>query len=239
MHWKNALIGGAFVIAGSYLLPPAARGDDPGRIDAYVTPYYDSNGPVVRIGKYSAGLASNNSRQFVATILQMKKQFNQLNFLELYVGAIRLYDLGYRQEAIYWFYSAQYKGRQFALLVDQKKMGGIGDRGFELYHAQEAFFQLVGPDINGYAFGDIDSLGQIIRRVQNENRTAGNLQSIYPGVAFTDKATWQGVNATLNGGLGNLAESLSKQKSEIMQQRLQNGTQARFSHLTSKPFPST
>jgi len=28
-----------------------------------------------------------------------------LSFLELYVGAIRLYDLGYRDEAVYWFYS--------------------------------------------------------------------------------------------------------------------------------------
>ena len=137
---------------------------DPGHIDAYVTPYYDSSGPTIRVGKYSGGLASEDRREFVGTIQRMKQQWNALDFVEVYVAAIRLYDLGYRNEATYWFYSAQYRGRLFALLVDQNKMGGIGAPGFELYHAQNAFFQLVGPSINGFAFGNIDRLVPVIRK---------------------------------------------------------------------------
>ncbi|HXO16871.1 MAG TPA: hypothetical protein VN909_01745, partial [Candidatus Dormibacteraeota bacterium] len=168
---------------------------------------------------------------------RMKEHWTELDFVELYVGAIRLYDHGYRNEATYWFYTAQYRGRQFALIVDQKKMGSIGDPGFELYHAQDAFFQLAGPNINGYAFGDIDSLVKIIQGVQQANRIVPNLQAIYPGVTFVGKAQWPGENAELNAGLGKLGASLVSQKAAIAQQRRQNGTEARFALLTSKPFP--
>lgn len=231
------LCSAAFVIASSFSLGSSALADDPSRIDAYITPYYNSSGPVIRIGEYSVGLASKNQGQFVATILQMKKQWRRLSFVELYVGAIRLYDLGYRSEATYWFYSAQYEGRQFALLVNQEKLGSMGDRGFELYHAQNAFFELVGPNINGYAFGDVDSLVAIIRKVQSANQTVPNLESIYPGVAFTNKLGRQRINADLNSGLGKLAVQLTNQEGGIKQQRAQNGTEARFSHVTNKQFP--
>ena len=56
----------------------------------------------------------------MATVLSMKKEWQRLSFVELYVTAIRLYDAGYRDEATYWFYTAQYKGRQFAVLTDQR-----------------------------------------------------------------------------------------------------------------------
>jgi hypothetical protein len=216
----------------------AAASGDPGKIDAYVTPYYNSAGPVVHVGQYSAGLAASDGQSFVDTIRQMKKHWMQLTFPQLYVASIRLYDLGYRKESIYWFYTAQYRGRQFALLADQKKLGSIGDPSFELYHAQNAFFELTGPAINGYAFGDIDSLVAIVHRVQNENRAVPAMQSIYPGVAFAGKAQWPAINAQLNAGLGKLAASLVQQRSSIEQERAQNGTAARYAHLTDKPFPS-
>lgn len=233
----NARVIAALAAASLLYVAAPARAVDAGKIDAYVTPYYDSSGPVVRIGKYSAGLASQNDSTFVATVRQMKKVWSRLSFVELYVGAIRLYDMGYRQEATYWFYSAQYAGRQFALLVDQKKMGGIGSPGFELYHAQDAFFQLAGPDINGYAFGDIDGLAKVITRVRSENRSVRDMPSIYPRVVFTNKTGWQKANAALNDGLGTLAASLRSQKNQIAQERAQNGTAARFGHLNNKRFP--
>jgi hypothetical protein len=227
----------ALIVASAFSVTSVAPAQEAGRIDAYVTPYYNSAGLVIKIGKYSAGLASQNQGQFVVTILRMKKQWQELNFIELYVGAIRLYDLGYRNEATYWFYSAQYKGRQFALIVNQKKLGTIGDPGFELYHAQDAFFELAGPDINGYAFGDVDALVATIRKVQSANHSVPNLSIVYPSVAFAGKSQWERINADLNSGLGKLAAQLTAQKGAMARQRTQNGTQARFSHLMSRPFP--
>ena len=73
---------------------------DPAHIEVYVTPYYNSKGPVIDVGPFSSGLASKNEAEFVATIAKMKKSWDTLNFAEAYVAAIRLYDLGFRKESI-------------------------------------------------------------------------------------------------------------------------------------------
>jgi hypothetical protein len=211
---------------------------NPSHIDAYVTPYYDSKGPVISVGRFSSGLASAKEDDFLTTIAQMKKDWDRLTFPELYVGAIRLYDLGYRKEAIYWFYSAQYRGRQFGILLDQAKMGSIGSRGFELLHAQNAFYQLVGTYINGYAFGDTDGLVKIVERVQEEGRRVPDLQAAYPGVTFRNKSEWPSANANLADGMNQLISMLKEKKEEIRRQRIERGMEEKFSKLTSKELPS-
>src|SRR6516164_2858524 len=86
---------------------------DPAHIDVYITPYYNSKGPAIDVGPFSSGLAAKNESEFVATIAKMKKSWDTLNFPETYVAAIRLYDLGFRKESIYWFYSAQISRASF------------------------------------------------------------------------------------------------------------------------------
>ena len=143
---------------------------DSAHIEVYITPYYNSKGPAIDVGPFSSGLAAKNQAEFIATIAKMNKSWDTLNFAEAYVGAIRLYDLGFRKESIYWFYSAQYRGRLFASMIDRDKMGSMGNPGFELFQAQNAFQTLVGPYINGYAFGDIDQLAQLLREFREKER---------------------------------------------------------------------
>jgi hypothetical protein len=211
---------------------------NPSHIDAYVTPYYNSKGPTVSVGRFSPGLASPKLDEFLTTIVEMKKDWDRLTFPELYVAAIRLYDLGYRKEAVYWFYSAQYRGRQFGVLLDQAKMGSIGSPGFELLHAQNAFYQLVGPYINGYAFGDIDGLVKIVERVQKEGRRISDLQAAYPGVTFKSQSEWLSANTDLADGMNQLISTLKEKKDEIRRQRIERGMEEKFSKLTSKELPS-
>jgi hypothetical protein len=198
---------------------------DPARIEVYVTPFYNSKGPTIDVGPLSKGLAAKNEPEFVATIEKMKKSWDTLNFAETYVAAIRLYDLGFRKESIYWFYSAQYRGRLFATLIDREKMGSMGNPGFELFHAQNAFQQLVGPYINGYAFGDID---------QREGKTVPDLTKIYPRVTFKPKSEWEAGNKGLNEGLTKLLATLKNEKASIKQQRIEHGMDAKFGKLPSK-----
>jgi hypothetical protein len=135
---------------------------------------------------------------------------------------------------VYWFYSAQYRGRLFGALLDQAKMGKMGDPGFELFHAQNAFFQLVGPYINGYAFGDLDQLAGIIQRVQKEGRSLPDMKAAYPGVSFTKESAWKAANTELNNGMTELLTSLKQEKESIEKQRAQQGLEAKFSKLMSK-----
>jgi hypothetical protein len=210
---------------------------DPAHIDVYVTPYYNSKGPTIEVGGFSRGLAAKNESDFVATIAKMKKSWDTLNFPETYVAAIRLYDLGFRKESIYWFYSAQYRGRLFATLIDREKMGSMGAPGFELFQAQNAFQQLVGPYINGYAFSDIDQLVPIIERVQKEGQTVPDLTKIYPRVAFKPKAEWDAGNKGLNEGLTKMLVTLKNEKASIKQQRIERGMETKFGKLPSKELP--
>ena len=226
------------VFIGSAALTGAQTISDPAHIDVYITPYYNSKGPTIEVGPFSSGLAAKNEPEFVATIAKMKKSWDTLNFAETYVAAIRLYDLGFRKESIYWFYSAQYRGRLFATLIDRDKMGSMGDPGFELYQAQNAFQQLVGPYINGYAFGDIDQLVPIIERVQREGKIVPDLTKIYPRVAFKPKSEWDEANKGLNEGLTKLLVTLKNEKSSIKQQRIERGMEAQFGKLSSKDLPN-
>jgi hypothetical protein len=210
---------------------------DPAHIEVYVTPYYNSKGPTIEVGPFSKGLASKSESEFVATIEKMKKSWDTLNFAETYVAAIRLYDLGFRKESIYWFYSAQYRGRLFASLIDRDKMGSMGAPGFELFHAQNAFQQLVGPYINGYAFGDIEQLVPIIERVQKEGKTVPDLTKIYPRAAFKPKSEWDAENKGLNDGMTKLLTTLKNEKASIKQQRIERGMEAKFGKLPSKELP--
>jgi hypothetical protein len=222
----------------SFALKAAQPEINPSHIDVYVTPYYNSKGPEVSVGRFSSGLASKKESNFLATMAEMKKDWDRLTFPELYVGAIRLYDLGYRKEAVYWFYSAQYRGRQFGVLLDQSKMGSIGSPGFELFHAQNAFYQLVGPYINGYAFGDMEGLAKIVERVQKEGRRIPDLQTAYPGVTFKSKSEWQSANTELADGMNQLISTLKDKKDDIKRQRVERGMEEKFSKLTSKELPS-
>ena len=90
------LNGFAVLVAGQTIT-------DPAHIEVYITPYYNSKGPTIDVGPFSSGLAAKNESEFIATIAKMKKSWDTLNFPETYVAAIRLYDLGFRKESIYWF----------------------------------------------------------------------------------------------------------------------------------------
>jgi hypothetical protein len=223
-----------FVFAG---LAAGQVVNDPARIEVYVTPYYNSSGPVIAVGQFSKGLVAKSEPDFVATISKMKHSWDNLSFPEMYIAAIRLYDLGFRKESIYWFYSAQYRGRLFATLIDQMKMGSMGDPGFELVQAANAFQQLVGPYINGFAFGDIDQLVPIIERVQKEGKVVPDLSEIYPSVTFKNRSEWEAGNKGVNEGLAKLLTMLKEQKTTIKQQRVERGMEAKFSKLANKELP--
>ena len=225
------------VFFGCAALAVAQSIPDPAHIEVYITPYYNSKGPTIEVGPFSSGLAAKNESEFVATIQKMKKSWDTLNFVETYVAAIRLYDLGFRKESIYWFYSAQYRGRLFASLIDRDKMGSMGDHGFELFQAQNAFQQLVGPYINGCAFGDIDQLVPIIERVQRQGKVVPDLTKIYPRVTFKPKSEWDAGNKGLNEGLTKLLTTLKNEKASIKQQRIEHGMETKFGKLTSKDLP--
>jgi hypothetical protein len=133
-------------------------------IDVYVTPYYqaaDTPGaaPKVTVAKpFDTLLASTRREDVVRARDEIARNNAMLTPMTLMVLAIRLYDVGLRDDSVFWFYAAK---DRFVTLA------GVADlRSREVAPAENAvtnFAVLAGPVINGYAFCNPDKQ-QAIRR---------------------------------------------------------------------------
>lgn len=205
---------------------------DPSKIEAYVTPFYNSEGPSISVGAYSSGLESSSEGQFLETIEKMKENWNALTVEELYVAAAQLYNHSYRNESVYWFYAAQLRSRAFMGTIDKSKMGSIGSKGFELYQAQNAFFQLFGPYINGYAFTDTENLKKTLRRVKSEG--IPDITIIYPKVKFESAKKRESITNDVLSGIDKFISYLENDAASIQKQREEAGMTDKFDGLKNK-----
>jgi hypothetical protein len=199
-----------------------------GGMPVYITPYYNSAGLQIAVGKHSAGLAVPNADGVRKTLAAMKSEWTELPVEAMYVAAIRLYDLGLKDEAAYWFYSAQYRAKLLRALLDPAQTGSVGSPSFELTQAHNAFFQLTGEFINGYAFGDPPKLAKTVATVQAEGNTIPALKTIYPQSVFVDEKQWPARNEQINAGLIQFIEYLTNSVAEIKRQRQQAGIEGKY-----------
>ncbi|MBI2803857.1 MAG: hypothetical protein HYX68_02615 [Planctomycetes bacterium] len=198
-------------------------------IPIYVTPYYDSEGIKIDVGKFSQTLAKADSKSILGVIAEMQKQREKLRAEVAYVAAIRLYDLGHKDEAVYWFYTAQYRAGVFRSILDRQKMGGIGAPAFELRQAYAAFNQLAGEYINGYAFGELDKLEKTLAKVREEGKAIPKYTVLYPRVKFIDSKTWQETNAKYaDGNITGMIQYIRKNAALIKELRKKNGLDGKY-----------
>lgn len=125
-------------------------------ISIYVEPFYRAGRtpeepPEVGTGKPHAELLASLRREDILTARDaIAAKPRLVTPMTLMVLAIRLYDVGLRDEAVFWFYVA--KERYIALsevIVAGTPLLQQADQ------AMRAFSALAGPVINGYAFCDI------------------------------------------------------------------------------------
>ncbi|WP_025872531.1 hypothetical protein [Methylobacillus glycogenes] len=125
-------------------------------IGVYVTPYYQSadssdGRPTVQVAKaFDDQLASNKIDDILAVRDAIQAKPQRTTPMTLMVLAIRLYDVGLRDDAVFWFYAAKnrYITMSDVLDVNSASLSQAGE-------AVKAFAVLAGPFINSYAFCDI------------------------------------------------------------------------------------
>lgn len=200
----------------------------PTAIPIYITPFYSSEGPQVNVGPYSHELAGATAETIRELAKKMKADRATLPIETMYVMSIRLYDLGHKQEAVYWFYSAYYRDRLLRALLSKESIGGIGDEAFERGQAGNSFHRLAGEYINGYAFGDLPSLQESLRRVMTENETPPDLKAIYPNLEFIDRESWPEQNSEVAAGLHQLLNYIANNPKEIHEMRKKNGIEGKY-----------
>lgn len=125
-------------------------------IGIYVEPFYRSAQapgglPQVRVGKqYNELLASNKREDIFAARDLVNAKPALVTPMTLMVLAIRFYDVGLRDEAVFWFYAAKDRYIVMSEVLDTKTqlLAQADD-------AMRSFSTLAGPAINGYAFCDL------------------------------------------------------------------------------------
>jgi hypothetical protein len=149
---KAAALTAAFFLqsVGAFAAEPVKR------IAIYVQPYYQAadsadEQPQVAIGESLSGLLRSNRREdILAARDSIVVQPKLVTPMSLMVLAIRLYDAGLRDDAVFWFYVAK---DRFVTLADVVDIAASGLAQVE--DAVRSFATLAGPVINGYAFCDL------------------------------------------------------------------------------------
>jgi hypothetical protein len=138
-------------------LPCAAMAAEPVRyIPIYVEPFYRSAPtpdaqPQVTVGKQYNDLLSSAKREDILAARDLiAAKPNLVTPMTLMVLAIRFYDVGLRDDAVFWFYAAKDRYIVMSEVLDVKTQALA-----QADDAVRSFATLAGPAINGYAFCDL------------------------------------------------------------------------------------
>ena len=164
IFWQSFEMGASLIlklfkcaVTAAALLSSVAFAAEPVRsVAIYVQPFYESakvpgERPRVSVGAQFNDLLSSNKREDIVAardrILAAPKLVTPMTMMVL---AIRLYDVGLRDDAVFWFYAAKDRYIVLSEVLDVKtpQLAAADD-------AVRNFATLAGPVINGYAFCDL------------------------------------------------------------------------------------
>ena len=162
----QGLVTAAFGMALLLLQAAGAWAAEPVKqIGIFVQPYYESArapdaAPRVAVGRSFDRLLASNSRDDILAARDMiAGESGLVTPMTMMVLAIRCYDLGLRDEAVFWFYAAKIRYQVLADVIDVEAAGLS-----QVRDAVASFAYLAGPVINGYAFCDPGKQAEIHRK---------------------------------------------------------------------------
>jgi len=122
------------------------------KVEVFVSPYYDS-GTGSRPVKVAVGadfdqlLSSDEKKDILAARDLIEARADVVTPMTLMVLAIRLYDVGLRDDAVYWYYVGRYRFLTLISVLDDPQIAPA-------VQASRDFISTAGPMLNTYAFCD-------------------------------------------------------------------------------------
>lgn len=224
MKSKRSLIILVFILVTSLGFSQS----DNGKIPFYALPYYNFEPLTITIGKYQKELLTNNIAELKKIEEKIKNDLNNTDIESLYILSIRLYDLGEKDDAFYWFQTAKTRARIFINMLDKEKMGSIGSVPFELKQFFVSCNQLVGEYMNGCGFNDFDKGLATYEKVKNEVKNIESYKNVYKNISFIDDSNLETQKEKKEKELSDGIEYLKKNKEEIIKTRIENGIQGKY-----------
>ncbi len=198
------------------------------RIPLYVTPVYQFDPLDINVGDCSKMLTSLDINNYKETVGYFSTNIDLIPIEAIFVLSVRLYDIGKKDEAIYWFYTAQAKGKIFIKMLDPEKIGGIGSRAFELRQMFISFNRLAGEYINGYAGGNLEVYLGVCERLLKEIVDFKPVFSIYPNVSFLPDSNRPSILEKQIVGIQKLMAYIEGNKDEIIRKRKEAGIEGLY-----------
>ena len=143
----------AAVLAGSV---PAIAAEPVRQIGIYVQPFYEAarspgERPRVAVGKQYNDLLSSSRREDILAARDLIVAKPALvTPMTMMVLAIRLYDVGLRDDAVFWFFAARGRYAILQSVLDVSSLTLVGVR-----NGMQDFADNAGPTLYGYAFCDL------------------------------------------------------------------------------------
>ena len=129
-------------------------------VDIYVTPYYSANAGKAEFVKVDDKiddlLKSGKVEDFKKAKKIVQDAPQMVSPITLFVLSARAYDLGLRDDAVFWFYVAKNRAILLRGVIDME-----GEKFTDVVAAIGAFMKLVGDVVNPYAFCDIKKQQEI------------------------------------------------------------------------------
>jgi hypothetical protein len=201
---------------------------DHGQIPFYAEPYYNYKPLKINIGSYSDSLKVNDAVKLVELSNNIRASIDNVPVEVLYILAVRLYDLGKKDESFYWFQTAKTRARIVIEMLDPKKIGSIGSQPFELKQLFLSFNQIVGIYINGYGFNDVDEGIATMEKVRNEVDDIKPYNSVYKNISFLSETVIEGIKADKKKELDEGLAYFKTNKEEIKKKRIEAGIQDKY-----------
>lgn len=199
-----------------------------GKIPFYAIPYYNYEPLTITIGKYKNELLTNDVNQLKKIEAIIKADINNTDIESLYILSIRLYDLGKKDDAFYWFQTAKTRARIFINMLDREKIGSIGSLAFETKQFFVSCNQSVGEYLNGYGFNDIDKGIAVFERVRDEVKSIKSYKYVYQNISFIDDSNIELEKSKKETELNEGIDYFTKNKDEIKKKRIESGIQDKY-----------
>lgn len=224
---KSIILSLHFVLFTFFSVTANGQGTK-GQIPFYAEPYYNYNPLKITIGKYKKELLTNDTSALTILADKIKSDINNTDIESIYFLSIRLYDLGKKDDAFYWFQTAKSRARIFINMLDPKKIGSIGDETFELKQLFITFNQIVGEYLNGYGLNDIDKGLAVFEKVKSEVKDIQSYKDVYKKVSFLDDKNLETEKAKKEVDFSQTIDYINTHKEEMRKQRIDNGVQEKY-----------
>ena len=107
-------------------------------------------------------LLSKDESRWKSAISKVTQNPNSIDQMFLYIAALRMYTIGNKEQATFWYYIAQVRTRGYAK-NDPDQSNTLALR--------SSFHDMIGPSINGWAGSDIDAWGELALRAIKYEKT--------------------------------------------------------------------